>query len=369
MSAMPWVGGSGRRRLASGMVALVSCGALEVGCGKSKSKSSPLSPTAGVSMSGSGGAAAGRASDGGASAGTSSAGRGSAGRGGSDDGGEGGVPTNDAGTTASGGTISTGGGANAGGSSGAGGSSAGSEASGNGGAGGSAGAAGQCTGCGELGSCWSDAAGFRCVAAVVPLPNGIAIDVTEVTRGQYAAWLASNPDVTAPPEVCEWNESFSPDPACMSKPSVCQGDDCSTHPQPCIDFCDATAYCSALGRRLCTQTEWTSSCSSDGAEPLGHEPGPGACNDYTIGGSTTVPVGSMPGCQPPAASGFSGVFDMIGNVEEWVDDCAVGDTCKPRGLSYGAGAAAPTCDQSTYAERAVTREKLGFRCCTPITPP
>jgi formylglycine-generating enzyme len=362
---MPWVGGFRRRRVAAALLA-VSCAGLHLGCGKSES--SPPSPTAGVSTAGSGGDAAGRASDGGASAGTSSAGRvGTAGRGGSDAGGEGGVATNDAGTTASGsgGTISTGGEANTGGTSGSGGGSAGNDVAGNGGAAGSGGAPSPCTGCRALESCWSDSSGARCVAALVPLPTGLAIDATEVTREQYVAWLRLEPATTGQSEACEWNDSFAPDEDCMLDPAVCRDADCATHPQPCVDFCDASAYCSALGRRLCTEPEWTSSCSSDGAAPLGREPGLSSCNDYTIGGTTTVPVASMPGCQPPADSGFAGVFDMIGNLEEWVDDCFSEDVCKPRGLSYGFGAAGPNCSQSTYAERSVMRENLGFRCCSP----
>jgi hypothetical protein len=94
------------------------------------------------------------------------------------------------------------------------------------------------------------------------------------------------------------------------------------------------------------------------------------CNDYTAGATTTVPVASKTGCQLPAGSGHAGVFDMIGNLEEWADNClnntdsGWGDICKPRGLPFGQGAAAPICSQSTYAERGAFRDTLGFRCCT-----
>jgi formylglycine-generating enzyme required for sulfatase activity len=125
-----------------------------------------------------------------------------------------------------------------------------------------------------------------------------------------------------------------------------------------------------VGRRLCTDTEWTNACSSNGAYEAGRETGGrGTCNDYTTGSTTTVPVASLPGCQPPASSGFAGVFDMIGNVEEWVDNCfssdGARDACKPRGLPFGMGAAAPLCSQSTYAERSEAKDTVGFRCCAP----
>jgi hypothetical protein len=287
--------------------------------------------------------------------------------------GEGGAPNGDAGTSAAsgGGTAATSGAASTpGGASGHGGSSAGSGAAGAAGVSGASGAAGTCTGCAPLESCWSDESGSRCIASSVPLPTGHGIDATEVTREQYFAWLVREPATTGQPAECDWNDTFMPDPSCMTGASVCQGDACATHPQPCVDLCDALAYCAAVDRQLCTEAEWTSACSSDGAYPLGREDGGGfgmsACNDYIDGRSTTVPVGSKPDCQPPPDSGFAGVFDLIGNVEEWVDHCrAADDVCSPRGLSFGMGAAAPQCSQSTYAERSVARDNLGFRCCSP----
>jgi hypothetical protein len=311
---------------------------------------------AGASAAGPMGGSAGRTSTGGASSDAGRSGESGA------PGGETGATSGNAGTAPAGGAAGT-----TGGSAGHGGSSG---ASGAGGVAGESGAAGACTGCGLLESCWSDASGPRCIASSVPLPTGLGIDATEVTRGQYFAWLVREPTAADQPAECDWNGTFMPDPTCMTEASVCQGDACVTHPQPCVDLCDAIAYCSAIGRRLCTEAEWTSACSSDGAYPLGRESGGSfgmsTCNDYIDGRATTVPVASKTGCQPPAGSGFAGVFDLIGNVEEWVDDCrAADDVCSPRGLSFGMGAAAPSCGQSTYAERSVVRDNLGFRCCSP----
>jgi formylglycine-generating enzyme required for sulfatase activity len=227
-----------------------------------------------------------------------------------------------------------------------------------------------CTACGAHESCWINGSQARCVATPVQLPTGLAIDATEVTRAQYSAWLATTPAATSQPVRCAWNESFAADEECMGLPSVCQGDECGTHPQPCIDLCDAEAYCASTGARLCTRAEWTSACSSDGMYPAayGETFVAGTCNDYTIYGETTVPVTSKPGCQAPDDSGFAGVFDLIGNVAEWIDDCrsaeGAADVCNPHGLSFGIGAAAPICEQSTYAERSEAADNLGFRCCS-----
>ena len=203
------------------------------------------------------------------------------------------------------------------------------------------------------------------------MPGRFALDLTEVTRGQYAAWLASRPSPSGQPAICAWNTTFVPEPACMAKSSVCAGTSCANHPQPCVDFCDATAYCHSIGRHLCSDDNWTNACSSDGANPAGYGVGfvSNACNDYTIGGETTVAVASKPGCRTPAQATFPGVFDMIGNLAEWADNCTgsagATDVCKPRGLSFGHGAAAPLCQQSTYAARSDTLDNLGFRCCGP----
>ena len=82
---------------------------------------------------------------------------------------------------------------------------------------------------------------------------------------------------------------------------------------------------------------------------------------------TTVPVASDQGCQSPDTS-YDGVFDLIGNVEEWEDNCGTAsgaqDVCNPRGLSYGMGAAMPTCSSDSYATRGEASAIRGFRCCT-----
>ena len=205
---------------------------------------------------------------------------------------------------------------------------------------------------------------------IPPNPNPFLIDATEVTRGQYAAWLATNPN---PADIwqdttCSWNTSFTPDATCMTQSSVCQGTGCANHPQPCIDMCDASAYCNAVGKRLCDESEWDNACTSNGVNQItyGNSFVPGACNDYSLNGTTTVPVGSKPACQSPIP-GYAGVFDLIGNVSEWVQNCTgsagQADICKPRGLSFGYGAAAPICSQSTYAKRSAVYDNVGFRCC------
>ena len=282
-----------------------------------------------------------------------------------------------------------GGGAASGGSAGPGGSSSRTTggAAGNGGTSGTGGAAGGCTGCQSLEQCWN---GQLCVAKSVSVPAGFSIDATEVTRGQYAAWLETNPASTGQAAVCSWNTSFTPDATCIAQPSVCQGTECANHPQPCIDMCDASAYCNAVGKRLCgaigggsvsstapdlslniaTKSQWYNACSSNGVNQFtyGNSSVRGNCNDYLTFSTTTVPVASMPECQSPIP-GYAGVFDLIGNVSEWEDNCygsaGQADGCRARGFSFRLSELMPMCSQFSSTYRSAAYDNVGFRCCVP----
>jgi hypothetical protein len=255
-----------------------------------------------------------------------------------------------------------------GGSTGTGGAAAG--AAGNGGTSGTGGTVSVCSECQSLEEC---SMGRMCVAKSVqipPNPNPFLIDSTEVTRGQYAAWLVANPDPNTiwQDPTCSWNTSFAPNAACMARPSVCQGTDCANQPQVCIDMCDAVAYCRAIGKHLCSAYEWSNACTSNGINKFtyGNSVGVGQCHDTTEpNSSTTVPVGTMPECQSPVP-GFAGIFDLIGNVSEWVADCTgsagATDSCQSRGGSFGLSEVMPDCSQSVGAQRAYFSDRIGFRC-------
>lgn len=110
----------------------------------------------------------------------------------------------------------------------------------------------------------------------------------------------------------------------------------AAHPVNCIDHDGAASLCSHLGGRLCTGSEWLAACrgSDRRAFPYGPEFQPSRCQvgsyDHAApGGRTTVAVGSLPDCQ----GGLSGLFDLSGNVGEWLADCK-GDYCKFRGAAY-----------------------------------
>lgn len=290
-------------------------------------------------------------------------------------------------TGGTGGASGTGGaaGANTGGSAGFGGSAgvAGSVGvSGSGGVAGSAGAGGteDCSSCGTLEQCFNNQ---YCVAKLIPITGGYSIDATEVTRCQYGAWLATTPSTTGQVSACAWNDSY--EPGCEWPPGS-KGD----HPVACVDWCDAYAYCQAAGKRLCGKIgggangfesfadaaagQWYAACSSGGVNgyPYGNTYNGSVCNGDDAGYGTTVKVGSMASCQS-LEGGYSGVFDLSGNVWEWEDSCEenVGssDFCRLFGGSFASsvfGNSQLRCEAVLVNARDNdASHMIGFRCCSP----
>lgn len=156
----------------------------------------------------------------------------------------------------------------------------------------------------------------------------------------------------------------SADPKCNAgQPS--RGSD----PVNCIDHDGASALCAHLGGRLCTSAQWLAACrGTDGrAFPYGPQYQPSRCHVGSYdrpgpGGRTTVPAGSIPDCE----GGLSGLFDLSGNVGEWVADCK-GNYCKFRGAAYvgnepvehfaGCG------DVCSGNDKGMKSNTVGVRCC------
>lgn len=215
---------------------------------------------------------------------------------------------------------------------------------------------------------------------MVVVPDaGYCVDSTEVTRGQYAAFLATNPSTGGQLPECAWNSSFTPS---------------SWNPNPSdlpvtnVDWCDAYAFCHWAGKRMCgaigggaitwsnanstnpNVSQWYRACSGNGAVayPYGPNYVAGACNAPT-GDASLAPVKSFAGC----VGGYSGIYDMAGNVEEWQDSCdndsGSSDNCREQAGTYGYQAGDPSgstrCDFLDYDHRGSQLDDVGIRCCSP----
>jgi formylglycine-generating enzyme required for sulfatase activity len=202
------------------------------------------------------------------------------------------------------------------------------------------------------------------------------IDSTEVTVGQYRAFLYDNPSLGLQPAFCDWN-SYTPDPWPQAPDAL---------PVSGVTWCDAYAYCAWAGKRLCgaidggavaftdqAQTDpnddqWYRACSH-GANPYpyGDTYDASACNGPERDAGGPLPAASFPACQ----GGYPGLFDMVGNVAEWEDSCRTtdagrDDTCAVRGGSFASpsGVEQQCGFLGIVAARDFTGD-FGIRCCAP----
>ena len=133
------------------------------------------------------------------------------------------------------------------------------------------------------------------------------IDLTEVTVGQYRACVKDDGSCSKPSinlDNCNWSESEQ-----------------KNHPINCINWYEAKAYCEWAGKRLCSEAEWEKAArGTDGRiYPWGNERA--TCKHAVMrqkdvwgcGKKRTWPVGSKP-------PGVYGIYDMAGNVAEWIED-------------------------------------------------
>lgn len=216
------------------------------------------------------------------------------------------------------------------------------------------------------------------------------IDDTEVTQAQYAQFLAAKgSDTSGQTAQCAGNTSYTP--SCGATPSGFDPATAPNRPVVCVDWCDAFAFCTWAGKRLCGQigsgpggrgwpSQWGYAClngnlSQDAAasqDPYGEGPVAGECVDssYQVDGaapSTPSDVGSAPQCRG-GSSPFSEVVDLVGNVAEWND--WVGNTpSTSTPADFGGAFDRPpvTCGGSVdfKGDNSLAFPDVGFRCCAP----
>jgi len=118
-----------------------------------------------------------------------------------------------------------------------------------------------------------------------------------------------------------------------------------------VKACEAGAYCTERGKRLCSPKEWSLACNRTAVDP-----------------SMSCNVG-QPAFKAQAASlscvSAEGAVDLVGNVWEWVcdgADCVVvgGDASSPGDLTVGALCALR---DDSFAQSTLESNYVGFRCC------
>jgi formylglycine-generating enzyme required for sulfatase activity len=175
----------------------------------------------------------------------------------------------------------------------------------------------------------------------VALMRGFAVGRTEVTRGQFAAFASATGRAAG--NNCYTDRAlrgqWAQDPrGTWRDPGFSQADD---HPVVCVSWEDAQAYVAWLntqaprgGYRLLTEAEWeyaaragTTSPYIWGADPnagCAHANGADATARASYAGWTTSTCndGALNTAVVAAYQrNVFGLYDMIGNVWEWVQDC------------------------------------------------
>jgi len=229
----------------------------------------------------------------------------------------------------------------------------------------------------------------------IPQAGGgaMCIDKIEVTVGQYQQFLAAadKPSLpTSDPAAARCAQDPHREPTCLAEP--CQGAACDL-PQPCVSQCDAKIFCEWAGKRLCgpvgsaplgvdranlldpTKNQWRNACSPDGREwPYGAEYDSQACNTSDRqpapcnGPALTA---SFPDCQAPDVE-YDQVFDLSGNLFEWVDASQEGGPSWPdlrciiMGGSYVQYWGDADCGEYSTLDWPCDahHEEFGFRCCS-----
>lgn len=132
---------------------------------------------------------------------------------------------------------------------------------------------------------------------------------------------------------------------------------------------DAIAWCEARGKRLCGEAEWEWACYQAG-EPCNNDKRWKAWDKKTANTASEVKrlwQGSASGeyfeCRTP-----NGIFDLRGNVEEWVVSKKADPDTKardwPHTLKGGWWAKITPCHKTNDAHHAGFRfYQTGFRCC------
>lgn len=149
---------------------------------------------------------------------------------------------------------------------------------------------------------------------------GFEIDLYEVTKGQYEACISAGAcanDTENDRILFKVNDGENP--FC-----VLQGSLNDKFPANCISWEGAKAYCEWVGKRLPTEAEWELAARGEDEllYPWGNSPVPSCDNtvmdngsDWGCGGGLSMPVGGKEAGKSPY-----GLYDMAGNMWEWVED-------------------------------------------------
>jgi formylglycine-generating enzyme len=193
------------------------------------------------------------------------------------------------------------------------------------------------------------------------------LQCAEFERGQVASCLATGQPKRFCVDRYEWPNTVGVLPRYMAS------------------WSEAKASCESIGKRLCSDTEWTLACEGPERQPYPYGDGyvrdDSACNidkpyiwphpeklfdpkaqdEELTRLDQREPSGSRPACVSPY-----GVHDMVGNVDEWVVNESQNGKPYRSGLKGGYwGPVRTRCRPMTTAhDESFRYYQIGFRCCS-----
>jgi hypothetical protein len=130
----------------------------------------------------------------------------------------------------------------------------------------------------------------------------LLVDRFEVTREEWSAWLETEEGVASDhPSLAYWlGRTSSP-----------------TYPATGMTQEEARSFAASEGMRLPTAREWIRICAGDRASkwPWGNLPAKSVSNSLDLGLWRLAPVGTF-----EAGCTAGGIYDLLGNAYEWVED-------------------------------------------------
>jgi len=201
----------------------------------------------------------------------------------------------------------------------------------------------------------------------VTLTRAFMLDATEVTVAAYRKCVAAGP--------CAAQATMFWDGKVQGGEAWCTYDkaDRTDHPMNCVDWTNARSYCGWAGKRLPTEAEWEYAARG-GLDRKTYPTGDDTLDDdgwyKGNSGDTTHPVAQK------RKNGY-GLYDMAGNVWEWVEDgydaaaytkpgaidpIASGDRKSLRGGSWYNNATSLRVAFRNWGEPTYRNLNVGFRC-------
>ncbi len=208
------------------------------------------------------------------------------------------------------------------------------------------------------------------------------IDLFEVTHGEYWSkfWVLLKDKTLKAAYMPKFTDSKGRElPQWVQDPDTGEYAPLDAHmtlPVTGVDLLAARAYAKSQGKRLPTEAEWMAAATAKPGKttefPWGDKWFPESCNDGKAKNRKPVTVGTY-----PKGRSFYGLYDMSGNVKEWINSTIEGKDCKDnlkegttvivRGGSFNSSQPGVSLKWRWQLPASGTHQKdVGFRCAQSV---